>query len=153
MDVMKIPFVESVGIARDADGILTLPFDGHVHNHLQTVHAAAQFALAETASGDALLSLFPDLVSEVVPLLRDSQIKYKSPATTAITAYPMVSDEAVSHFLDRLERKGRASITMDVVLRDDNEVVTCRGSFNWYVQRIESEQESGRVTLAASSQG
>lgn len=153
MDVMKIPFVESVGIERDGDGVLTLPFDGHVHNHLQTVHAAALFALAETASGDALLSLFPDLVSEVVPLLRDSQIKYKKPATTAITAYPVVSDEAVSNFLDRLERKGRASITMDVELRDNNAVVTCRGSFNWYVQRIGREQQSEHVMLTASSQG
>jgi acyl-coenzyme A thioesterase PaaI-like protein len=62
MDVTKIPFVEKVGIVRQPDGGLGLPFNESVHNHLQTIHASAQFTLAETASGEVLQVLFPEIV-------------------------------------------------------------------------------------------
>ena len=77
MDVTKIPFVEKVGIVQKSDGRLELPFNESVHNHLHTIHASAQFVLAETASGEILQTLFPELVGKVVPVLRDSKIKFK----------------------------------------------------------------------------
>ena len=138
MDVMEIPFVNSVGIRRGDDGVITLPFTGYVHNHLQTVHAAAQYALAETASGDTLLALFPDLAGEVVPVLRDSQLKFKRPASSDICAYASVSEESVERFREQLDKKGRSMITIEVQIRDCENVITCSGSFNWFVQRIAS---------------
>ena len=75
MNLTEIPFVKEVGIQKSADGNLGLQFSERVFNHLQTIHASAQFALAETASGEALLALFPDLVDKVIPVLRDSQIR------------------------------------------------------------------------------
>lgn len=138
MDVMEIPFVNSVGIQRGDDGVFFLPFSCGVHNHLETVHAAAQYALAETASGDTLLALFPELAGQVVPVLRDSQLKFKRPAASDIGAYTRVSEEAVARFLEQLERKGRSVITVEVQIRDAADIVTCSGSFNWFVQRIGS---------------
>ena len=54
MDVTKIPFVKKAGVIKSTKGVLELPFDETVQNHLQTIHASAQFALAETASGEIL---------------------------------------------------------------------------------------------------
>lgn len=136
MDVMDIPFVNSVGIQRSEDGVFTLPFSGGVHNHLETVHAAAQYALAETASGDTLLALFPDLAGLVVPVLRDSQLKFRRPAASDIIAYASVSEDAVHRFREQLDKKGRSMITVDVEIRDIDDVVTCSGTFNWFVQRV-----------------
>ena len=98
MNVLDIPFVKKVGIQKSANDELELPFSDDSHNHLQTIHASAQFTLAETASGQYLLSLFPDLADQVLPLLRDASIKFKKPAINNITAYPSISDETYEKF-------------------------------------------------------
>ena len=136
MDVVKIPFVEKVGIERQPGGDLGLDFDETVHNHLQTIHASAQFALAETASGEALQTLFPELVGKVVPVMRDSNIKYKKPAKKSITAHPSIAEEVITKFKQQLDKKGRASISVVVEIKDQDNVVTSTGTFNWFVQSM-----------------
>jgi acyl-coenzyme A thioesterase PaaI-like protein len=137
MDVTEIPFVEKVGLIRSANGVLELPFNKTNQNHLQTIHASAQFALAETASGEILQKSFPDLVGKVVPVLRESQIKFKKPASKKIVAYPSVSAEVLSKFDEQISKKGRALISVDVQVKDVEGQVTCTGTFKWFVQKIE----------------
>ena len=137
MDVTEIPFVKKAGVIRSTKGVLELPFNQTNLNHLHTIHASAQFTLAETASGEALQTIFPELVGKVVPVLRDSQVKFKKPATKTVSAHPMVSDEAISKFREQFNKKGRSSITVDVEITDSENVVTCIGTFNWFVQSIE----------------
>ena len=137
MDVTEIPFVEKVGVTRSTKGLLELPFNETIQNHLQTIHAGAQFALAETASGEILQTIFPELVGKVVPVLRDSQIKFKKPATKTISAQPTVSDETISQFREQFKRKGRSSISVNVEIKDSENVVTCVSIFKWFVQSIE----------------
>lgn len=136
MDVIKIPFVEKVGIIRQPDGMLELPIDESVHNHLKSIHASAQFALAETASGEILQTLFPEFVDKVIPVLRDSNIKFKKPAQKSISTRAYVSDDAIEKFKQQLTKKGRSSIIVNVEVKDYEGVVTSIGVFNWYVQRI-----------------
>ena len=137
MNVIEIPFVDKVGIQRNTDGVLELPFYKGVQNHLETIHASAQFALAETASGDILRKSFPELVGKVVPVLRGSEIKFKKPATKTISAHPTVSDEAISKFREQFKKKRRSSISVDVKIKDSENVVTCVSTFKWFVQSIE----------------
>ena len=77
MDVVQIPFVKKVGITQAVNGKLELAFSDDTHNHLATMHASAQFTLAETASGEFLQTLFPELVGKVIPVLRDATVKFK----------------------------------------------------------------------------
>ena len=137
MDVTTIPFVEKVGVIRSSEGLLELSFSESIQNHLQTIHASAQFALAETASGEILQRVFPELEGKVVPVLREAQIKYKKPAIKSISAHTMVSDETISKFKEQFARKGRSTISVNVVIKDSENVVTCVGIFKWYVQSIE----------------
>ena len=113
-----------------------MPFSNEIHNHLQTIHASAQFTLAETASGEILQTKFPELVGKVVPLLRDSQIKFKKPATKSITAFSSISNESLEKFNNQFSKKGRGSITVDVAIKDNDKTVTCVGIFNWFVQSL-----------------
>ena len=138
MDVTEIPFVEKIGIIRSTKGVLELPFNQTIQNHLQTIHASAQFALAETASGEILQTLFPELVGKVVPVLRSSEIKFRKPAIKTISAHPTVSDEAISKFREQFGKKGRSSISVDVQVKDVEDQVTCTGTFKWFVQLIET---------------
>ena len=138
MNVIEIPFVDKVGIQRNADGALELPFNKGVQNHLETIHASAQFTLAETSSGEILQKSFPNLVGKVVPVLRESQIKFKKPAYKKIVAYPTVTAESLSKFDEQITKKGRALISVEVQVKDIDGTVTCTGTFKWFVQLIET---------------
>ncbi|PCI43292.1 MAG: hypothetical protein COB41_07460 [Proteobacteria bacterium] len=137
MNIIKIPFVRKVGIEKNNDGFLHLHFDESVHNHLQSIHASAQFTLAETASGEVLQTAFPELVGRVIPMLRDSQIKFRRPALQSVTAYPFISEGLAQKFKEMLLKKGRASISVNVELKDNEGATTCTGVFNWFVQQID----------------
>ena len=138
MNVLKIPFVEKAGITKTADGQLELVFREDIQNHLNTIHASAQFTLAETASGEVLQQQFPELVGKVVPVLRDSEMKFKKPALQNIYAQASISDESRSKFSEQFSKKGRASITVHVDIKDVEGTVTSIATFNWFVQSLES---------------
>ncbi len=140
MQTMDIPFATHVGIKKKEEGTLMLLSTKIVQNHIQTIHGAAQFALAETQSGLYLRSLFPEYAEEVIPLLRGSTVKYKHPATTDIYAVAFVSDDIKEKFEAQFLKKGRASITLSVELRDSDEVVTMVGEFTWFVQKLDLSQ-------------
>lgn len=138
MNVTEIPFVKKVGITQSSNGELELPFTDETHNHLATIHASAQFTLAETASGEYLQTLFPELEGKVIPVLRDASIKFKKPALKTILAYPSIVNESQEKFTAQFSKKGRASITVDVEIKDIENTVTCVATYNWFVQKIES---------------
>ena len=115
MNVVEIPFVNKVGITKTKNDELELAFTTGSHNHLETLHASAQFTLAETASGEFLQTLFPELVEKVIPVLRDATVKFKKPAVKNIIAYPSMPDEA----------------------REKFNTVTSVASYNWFVKKIE----------------
>jgi acyl-coenzyme A thioesterase PaaI-like protein len=137
MDVTQIPFAKHIGIEHKDEGILALEPTPIVQNHIQSIHASAQFALAETQSGLYLQKAFPEYVGKVVGMLRGSTVKYKSPATTAIYAKATLCDEDKEKFIVQLERKGRATIVIDVSVHDEEGVVMMQGLFTWFVQKLD----------------
>ena len=137
MNVIEIPFAKKVGIKKNDNGNLVLPFTKDVQNHLQTFHASAQFALAETSCGEILQAIFPELVDKVIPVLRESQIKFKKSTNKNISAYPSISNESRIKFNEQFSRKGRGLISVKVEVRDTEDTVTCICNFNWFVQKIE----------------
>lgn len=139
MDVTQIPFVKHIGIERKEEGTLKLEPNQTVQNHIQTIHASAQFTLAETQSGLYLLTLFPEYVGEVIPLLRSSSVKYKSPATSALVAHVTVCDEVKGRFISYFERKGKGSIVVNIELKDEEGNIAMIDEFNWFVKRINND--------------
>ena len=138
MDVTQIPFAKHIGIEYKEEGTLQLQPSAVVQNHIQSIHASAQFALAETQSGLFLQEAFPALVGKVVGVLRGSTVKYKNPATTSIYAVASATQEAKKKSLDHLTRKGRASIVVQVNVYDESDVLTMQGEFSWFVQKLDS---------------
>jgi acyl-coenzyme A thioesterase PaaI-like protein len=136
VEITQIPFVVKVGIVKNHQGLLELNVDESVQNHLQTIHASALFTLAESASGEALQRHFPELVDKVVPVVRESQVKFKKPATSRVTAYPELAEAIVAKFREQFSRKGRSSIEVEVEVKDTEGNLVCAGTFNWYVQAI-----------------
>lgn len=76
MEIVNIPFVQHIGIEKEENRLVLKP-TLVVKNHLQTIHAAAQYTLAETQSGFYLQLLFPEYANSVLPLLRASTVTYR----------------------------------------------------------------------------
>jgi acyl-coenzyme A thioesterase PaaI-like protein len=135
--VTEIPFNRYVGISEKGDGPLELGESGDLLNHLGTVHASAQFALAEATSGAFLQEGFPELEGKVVPVVRASEIKFRKPANGNLRAQASVSREAAESFIAQFEKKGRGLITVAVDIQDAQGTVTATAKYDWFVQRLE----------------
>jgi len=136
MDVTQIPFAKHIGIEKKEEGTLKLELIPTVQNHIQTIHTSAQYALAETQTGLFLQREFPELEGKVVAVLRGSSVKYKNPASSTLTAHASLKDESRKKFLTRIHKKSRASITVMVELRDEDDTITMTGEYNWFVQKL-----------------
>ena len=126
---MKIPFNDTVGIE---NGILEN--DKKVQNHLGSIHAGAQFTFAEGVSGEYLSSLFPEMQDNIIPLLRESTIKYKKQAWSRLVSEVVVDKEDLKKFHRQFKLKGRATVVAHVKLKDMEGDITCEGSFKWFAQ-------------------
>lgn len=135
MKVTEIPFVKLIGIEQEKNN-LSLRFDFKILNHIKTIHASAQFTLAETQSGLFLQELFPDLENKVIAVLRDSQIKFKKPAVEMITAYSKVSEDIIIKFKEQFTKKNRGTIQIEVDIKDINGLLTSQAVFTWFIQKI-----------------
>ena len=135
MKVSDIPYAKLTGIEQN-DTKLSLQKREDILNHINTIHASAQFTLAETQSGMYLQEIFPELKEKAVPLLREAQIKYSKPAIKKIVAYANTSAENIIKFKEKKEKKGRGSIVINIEIKDINDVLTCKATFNWFIQRL-----------------
>ncbi len=135
MKATDIAFVKLVGIKQSEDE-LSLENKKDVHNHINTIHASAQFTLAETQSGLHLQKLFPELEGLVVPLLRDSSMKYKKPATSKLTAHSFVDEESIEKFKVQFVKKGRGTLSVDVELKSSDGICVAQGTFGWFISKI-----------------
>ena len=135
MNVTAIPFNRFLGLRADG-AILTLPADPNYQNHLGTVHAGAQFALAEAASGQWLLTRFGAEAAGNLAVVRHADVKFRRPATGELTAQAEVAPDEAERFLDTLTRRGRAAIEVRVRLLDAEGSVTLEASFEWFAQRV-----------------
>lgn len=136
LEILKIlPFANYIGVKARNKKELQLAPHKNVENHIGTIHAAAQFTLAETQSGLYMLSLFPEYANDVVPLLRSSNIKYKFPATTELVALASVTQEDKEKFERQFLKRGRAMLMVNVEVKDTNGIVTMIGDFGWFIQR------------------
>ncbi|MDC7219242.1 MAG: YiiD C-terminal domain-containing protein [Spirochaetales bacterium] len=137
MNLLEIPFVKRVGIKKSDTGKMELAYTKEVYNHLETICAGAQYTLAETSSASYLIELFPQLEGKVIPVLRDTKLKFKKPAVTKLTAHNSASDEAVARFKESFDKSGRGLITIDVKLKDEEDSLASSGAYTWYLQKIE----------------
>ena len=140
MNTIEIPFNKFIGIKRSenqAKSLLELPDSEDMKNHLGTVHASAQFALAEACSGEYLLHKFSHYSGKIIPVVRKSETKFKKPAEGKLFANASIDPDAANSVIKKLEQKGRVIIPVNVVISDSNKEITMTARIDWFVQKIE----------------
>ncbi len=84
--VTELPFNSFLGLqkATEPSQLLRLPPGGQYLNHLGTVHASAQLALAEASSGEFLLHRLAS-VEGIVAVVRRLEAKFRKNAFREMT--------------------------------------------------------------------
>ncbi|MBB5032398.1 DUF4442 domain-containing protein [Prosthecobacter vanneervenii] len=132
--VTELPFNRFLGLESSTDPahLLRLPSGPQYLNHLGTVHASAQLALAEATSGEFLLRAFgPD--SGVIPVVRRLESKFRKPAHGSLTSTVTTPPEALNQLRADLAAKGRATISITVELHDESGTHTLSATIEWFL--------------------
>ena len=137
--VTELPFNRLLGVqTAEPPHVLRLPAGGQYLNHLGTVHASAQLALAEASSGEFLLRFFGS-AEGIVPVVRRLEAKFRKPANGAITSTVTTPTETLDRFRAELAVKGRAFLSIAVELHDETGARTLSASVEWFITRIPNE--------------
>lgn len=137
--VTDLAYNQALGIRGAPVGaghLLELPFVPLVHNHLHTMHAAAQFSLAEAASAECLQRHFGAALGEVFAVVRAVELKYRKPATTDLLAYGEPDAATRDHLVEEMTRRGRSSAVILIDLKDRNGTLTFHAQFEWFISRV-----------------
>ena len=137
--VTELPFNSFLGIQTGGDSahVLRLPSGRQYLNHLGTVHASAQLALAEASSGEFLLKYFGS-TQGLVPVVRRMEAKFRKPANGSIISTVSATPESLAQLDVELSSKGRAAIPISVELHDESGAHTLSAIFEWFIQRDKS---------------
>jgi len=133
-----IPFnvhlgLETIEVAEDR-GVVRLPDEEHLRNHVGSLHAGALFAAGEAASGAAFVGAFLDIMGEIMPLAESAQIAYKKLAKGEIKATGRFSEDS-SALKAKLNEDGRIRFPVEVQMTNAEGDIVAEMTVNWYVRR------------------
>ena len=115
--------------------ILELPESALLLNHVGSIHAGVQFALAEACSGEFLLRHFGCGPSEVFAVLRASKVKFRRPGHGSLRASARLEAKGSANPTEELAARGKAFASVLVEIMDANDVVTMSGRYDWFLRR------------------
>lgn len=135
MEITALPFNRFLGLqpsTSNDDTVLVLPDSPDYLNHLGTVHASAQLALAEATSGEFLLRNLP-VNKDIVPVVRRLEAKFKRPATGTLTSQAGANSAKLAALPDELISKGRSLIEVHVNVFDASAAITLTATVEWFL--------------------
>lgn len=139
MKATELAFNQLLGIIDAPPGaghLLEMPFAPVLHNHLGTMHAAAQFSLAEAASAECLQRHFGAAVGQVFAVVRGVEVKYRKPAAGDLLAFGSPDENTCAHLGNELAARGRFSAVILIDLKDRAGTLTFHGKFDWFLSRV-----------------
>jgi acyl-coenzyme A thioesterase PaaI-like protein len=102
-----------------------LPLEGRNSNHINTVHAALQWATAEALGGVLLVDTFgSDCFAKLFVAVKSATIEFLRPARTAITAEAIPDPKELGRIKSLVDAREEAQFSLAVTIRSaDGETV------------------------------
>jgi hypothetical protein len=138
MEITAIPFNRLIGIKRaerDPPYLLELDDVVSLTNHLGTVHAAAQLALAEASGAEYLLRAFKDDGRDAIAVVRTVEAKFRAPLKGRAYSKARVVDGELQKFSAAFSAKGRGIVHVNVDIVDDRDVIAMSADVGWFICR------------------
>lgn len=134
----NVPFARHAGVEIDTvdkgRASARLPFRPEGLNHIGTQHAAALFALGETASGAAMAGTFAPMLLEVRPVAAEASIRYFGLAKGQVTADAKVEAEPDA-LLEAVRTEGKVRFPIVVSLKGEDGIEIGEMMVDWHVSR------------------
>ena len=143
MNVIDIPFNAFLKIEKppaDSPYLFQLQESPSYLNHVGTVHASVQLALAEATSGEWLMQTLPELADKVVAVVRRVEAKFKKPMQGAIYSRATTSVDEIRRSVEPLATKGRLIIPVSVEIADGEGNVGLVATFEWFAANRETSE-------------
>jgi acyl-coenzyme A thioesterase PaaI-like protein len=118
----------------DGRGVVRLPDDPRLLNHVGSQHAAGLFAAGEFASGAAMTSALASLLATATPLAAGASISYRRLAKGPITATAQMS-APVAGITQQLADVGRAEFDVDITMHDADGHEVATMTVKWNVRK------------------
>jgi acyl-coenzyme A thioesterase PaaI-like protein len=133
-----VPFARHAGVEIDkvdkGRASAHLPFRPEGLNHIGTQHAAALFALGETASGAAMAGTFASMLLEIRPVAAEASIRYFGLARGQVTAEARVEAEPDA-LLEAVRAEGKVRFPIVVSLKGEDGIEVGEMMVDWHVSR------------------
>ncbi len=135
--IHAVPFVkllgaEALGVA-DGYSEVRLVQREDLSNHVGTLHAAAIFALGETASGLAMAGAMASQILAIRPVAASADVRYLKPARGTITATGKAAADA-SECLQELKTQGKTVLPVEVSIADEAGLVVATMEVEWHIR-------------------
>ena len=114
-------------------GVVRLPENPSLVNHVGSQHAGGLFSAGEAASGGAFVGAFAELMGEITPLAQSANIEYRKIARGPITATGKLDDAEAK--VAELEAEGVARFPVAVELTDGEGTVVAAMTVQWHVKK------------------
>ncbi len=129
-----IKFSRLLGITRQDNGqLMQIAMNDQVQNHIGSMHASAQFALAEIGSGDFLRQQYPDLHNKAYAVVRRAEIKYSKQVNADLVAHPYINSDDQIDLEQKLDTKGWVILPVHVKLKTKEGEITTHAVYHWYI--------------------
>jgi acyl-coenzyme A thioesterase PaaI-like protein len=133
-----IPYNNHLGLeyveVADGKGVVRLPDDPDLRNHVGSQHAGALFSAGEAASGGAFIGAFVEHMAGIVPLARSAEINYLKLARGPIDATATLSEDK-SALVAHLESDGKVEFPVTVELADSGGQKVAEMTVHWHVRK------------------
>ncbi len=138
-----IPFnvhlgLETVTVADD-HGVVRLPDEERLRNHVGSQHAGGLFSAGEAASGAAFVGSFLDIMGEITPLAESAEIAYKKLAKGEVTATARFAEDR-EELRAKLAGEGRVRFPIAVEMTDADGAIVAEMTVRWYVRRNDASR-------------
>ncbi len=139
--IHAVPFVKLLGAealsVSDGHAEVRLTQREDLSNHVGTLHAAAIFALGETASGLAMAGAMAPQILAIRPVAASANARYLKPARGTVTATGKIAASA-EDCLRELKAQGKTVLPVEVSIADEAGVVVATMSVEWHI-RLKSQ--------------
>lgn len=149
MNVLNLPFNKILLIKKSVvpDTLFMLEDCVKYQNHLGTIHASAQYALAEASSGETIERNFGDWNGAYFPVVRRVEVKYKNPAKGRLFSTGFIEPDKAIKARNELSEKGRTLVDVMVRVVDEEKNVTLEGSFTWFIAKNKQQTKQQETAV------
>lgn len=138
VEIVELAFNRALGMYKCVfEGQEWLALDGQAEhcNHLGSLHAGVLYAVAEAATGQALVrELAVRGRSLPTAVVRSASIRYRSPAQRFVRGLASVSEAACDRLEAQLEQHKPGLIDIDVTVLNEDDERSLTGHFRWVLR-------------------